>query len=367
MYAPNFKISPYLMSMLLKIDKLKNEISALTLTEGALKGLRDASIVKKCHYSTLIEGNKLSRQEVAALLYDDKRFPKMERDEKEVLGCFAALNMVEGLAVSNASLSEEALRKIHGLVMAGGKKDVGVSPYRDGQNVIRDSRSGGIVYLPPEAPDVPRLMSDLIQWLIEAKKNDFPAPISAAIAHYQFATIHPYYDGNGRTARLFTDWVLYSNGYGVVDICALEEYYVRDLQAYYDAIAIGPSHNYYFGREETDITSWIEYFCEGMLEGFQVALNQAKKAMRREFREVLLERGRLSKSQSALLEFFNYHDTLTAHDVEHLLRVSGRTARDRVKKWVDEGFLVVDNPSKKKRSYRLSGAFKKSAGLRQHF
>jgi len=109
---------------------------------------------------------------------------------------------------------------LYGLVMEGKKHP---SSYRDGQNVIKDSMSGAIVYMPPEAKDVPALMLDLIGWINgETSKAELPIPIIAAIAYYQFATIHPYYDGNGRTARLLTNLVLHKSGYGLKGIYSLE-------------------------------------------------------------------------------------------------------------------------------------------------
>ncbi len=358
MNKPKFKISLRLASILIEIDKMKNEIAVLPITASVLQGLRESSMVQSSHYSTFIEGNRLTQQEVASLLQNGQRYPKKERDEKEVLGYYAALEAVRNLVDSDATLSEEAVRQLHGMLMAGGRRSMQPSPYRDGQNVIRDSRTGDIVYLPPEAVDVLPLMSDLIVWLKEAKANGFPAPISGAIAHYQFATIHPYYDGNGRTARLFAHWILHRNGYGLKGIYSLEEYYAQDLQAYYDALSIGPSHNYYFGREDADITLWVEYFCAGMLESFERVKAQAEKAMQKGARDTSLLIRRLTKPQQIILEFFKYHDVLRVYDVELLLKLSDKTARNWVKRWVDDRFLVVDNPSKKKRSYRLAQSFR---------
>ena len=65
--------------------------------------------------------------------------------------------------------------------------------------------------MPPEASDVPALMKSLVEWVNSSA--EIPLPLQAAIAHYQFATIHPYYDGNGRTARLFTTWILHLGGF----------------------------------------------------------------------------------------------------------------------------------------------------------
>lgn len=127
------------------------------------------------------------------------------------------------------------------------------TPYRDGQNVIRDGSTRAIVYMPPEASDVPLLMADLFAWVNEQLRTaELPSPILAAVAHYQYATIHPYNDGNGRTARLLTTLLLHRTGYGLKGIYSLEEYYARNLEAYYRALTIGPSHNYYDGRAEAE-------------------------------------------------------------------------------------------------------------------
>jgi len=87
------------------------------------------------------------------------------------------------------------------------------TPYRDGQNVIRNSRTQEIVYMPPEAKAVPGLMPDLVKWINQQlDEGDFASAGNAALAHYQFATIHPYYDGNGRTARLLANLILHKAG-----------------------------------------------------------------------------------------------------------------------------------------------------------
>ena len=159
------------------------------------------------------------------------------------------------------------------------KKRIKPTPYRDGQNVIRDSSTGKIVYLPPESKDVPQLMKDLVSWISKTILL-LPCPLLASISHYQFATIHPYYDGNGRTARLLTTLTMHLGGYGLKGLYSLEEYYAKNLHNYYNALTIGPSHNYYFGRAEADITPWIEYFCSGIVESFERVKRRAQQAQK---------------------------------------------------------------------------------------
>lgn len=133
---------------------------------------------------------------LAHVIAEGQHFAGRERDEDEVKGYYVALDEMERLVKKAQQVSETTIRKLQ-LVMGGGKTRVKPTDYRDGQNVIRDSRPNGIVYMPLEAKDVGPLMTQLVSWINQ--KDDLPVPLKAAIAHYQFATIHPYYDGNGRT------------------------------------------------------------------------------------------------------------------------------------------------------------------------
>ena len=251
-FNPTYTLTPTIVSNLLKIESVKDQVVHLPLTSTILISLRESAKLYTTHYSTMIEGNRLEPDQIATVLKHDGHFSGKERDEKEVLGYYAALAHVEKWAVQKKTITEEMIQSLHALVMAGGKTHSMPTPYRDGQNVIKDGKTGAIVYLPPEAHDVSELMNNLLAWIKTNK--EIPCPIIASIAHYQFATIHPYYDGNGRTARLLTTMILHIGGYDLKGLYSLEEYYARNLTAYYNAISVGPSHNYYLGRAEADIT-----------------------------------------------------------------------------------------------------------------
>ena len=112
-------------------------------------------------------------------------------------------------------------------------------------------------------------MRELVAWVRRATSaGELPVPVVAGLAHYQFATIHPYYDGNGRTARLLTTLLLHRGGYGLRGIYSLEEHYSRNLSAYYRALTVGESHNYYEGRAAAEVTGFLAYFLAGMAEAF---------------------------------------------------------------------------------------------------
>lgn len=357
-FTPTFTITPRVASDLMRIEAVKQAVQDLPITPAVLATLRETARLFSAHYSTMIEGNRLTREQVSKVIAEKRHFPGRERDENEVLGYYAALEKLEQLAAVGSAVTETQIQTLHALVMGAGRTKVKPTPYRDGQNVIRDSRTRGIVYMPPEAKDVPALMKELVAWVAPTKPQEFPCPLRAAIAHYQFATIHPYYDGNGRTARLLTTLILHEGGYDLKGLYALEEYYARNLGAYYAALTIGPSHNYYEGRAEADITKWVEYFCAGMAESFENVKHRAQEATSSGAHDRAPMLRRLDPRQRRALALFRDSHTITSRDLARLFGISERTARNLLAAWVGNGFVAVADPAKKSRKYGLASAFR---------
>jgi len=357
-FAPNYSISSKAMNCLIRMEATKQKILHLPLTPTVLSSLRETARLYTTHYSTMIEGNKLDPGQVEEVLKHQGHFPGCDRDEHEVKGYYAALTQVEKWAAQGGNITEKMIQTLHALVMSNGKERVKSTSYRDGQNVIRDSRTKAIVYMPPEAKDVPSLMTSLTHWMNKNSEN-LPCPIVASIAHYQFATIHPYYDGNGRTARLLTTLVLHLGGYDLKGLYSLEEYYARNLGAYYDAISIGESHNYYMGRAKADITKWVEYFIEGMTVAFENVLHRMDEAnMQGSLDQTTLLR-KLDPKQRKVLELFQEFDTVTSRQIGDLFGFKPRTSAALCSSWVESGFLIMVDSSNKGRKYKLATEYQK--------
>jgi Fic family protein len=336
----------------MRIEAVKHAIEALPITPRVLASLRETARLFSTHYSTLIEGNLLTQEQVALVIRADRHFPGRERDQQEVRGYYAALDEVERLSKRRAPLTERAVQRLHALVMGTGKTGAKASPYRDGQNVIKENRTKRIVYMPPEAKDVPALMASLIAWL--NANEEIPVPLKAAIAHYQYATIHPYYDGNGRTARLLTTLILHLGGYGLKGLYALEEYYARDLKAYYDALTVGTSHNYYLGRAEADIAGWIAYFIDGVATSFEKVQAQATREASTGAADRSQVLRNLDSKQRKVLALFETSREVTAREIAGLFGFQQRAAAALCQRWVLAGFLVIADSSKRARKYRLN-------------
>lgn len=359
MFAPVFKLTNAIVKALMSMEADRQAVNDLPIDVAMLASLRETARLVATHYSTMIEGNRLTQVQVEEVL-KGAQFPGRERDEREVRHYYQALQEVERLATLNRPLTEKDIRTIHGLVHDG--KTI-ATPYRDGQNVIRDARSGAIIYMPPEAKEVPALMDEMVQWINgQLEGEGWPVPIIAAIAHYQFATIHPYYDGNGRTARLLTTLILHKAGYGLKGIYSLDEYYARNLSGYYAALTVGPSHNYHMGRAEADITGFIEYFCQGMSDAFAAVRAQATQAATRGARDASPALKVLGPRERRLLELFRQQGTATTAEMARHLNLSPRSMLPLCKAWLATGFLELHDLSRKSRSYRLGQTFANLTG-----
>jgi Fic family protein len=385
-WQPNYTITPATASGLMEIEAARVVVAQVPLPVAIQAELRRRARVRSTHYSTRIEGNRLTLEEAQAVIegrhvVDDHveftinlqaaikgrqvQFHGRERDVAEVRNYWNALLRVEEWAAENVPLTEKLIQRLHALVEHG----VRARPtlYRDGQNVIRDSTSGAIVYMPPEAKDVPQLMAAMVDWANKAEEEDgLPAPLIAALMHYQFVTIHPYYDGNGRTARLLATFVLHMGGYSLNGLFSLEEYHARDLDGYYHALAVHPHHNYYFGRGAADISSWVEYFIGTLAAVFASARDEVLRCSEGGTAATALVEPdalrRLDPRARTVLALFLRTDRITTADVAGALGLSDRMARTLIARWVEDGWLEVADPSRRARAYVLSASYRQFIG-----
>jgi Fic family protein len=352
-WQPKFTLTHLAVSKLTEIAAARAVVESATLSTPVLAELSRQARVRATHYSTRIEGNRLTLAEAARAIAGDRRlFRGREREAAEVRNYWEALARMEDWAAKGLVVDEPLIQRLAGLVLHG--KRAKQAPYRTGQNAIRDSATGVLVYLPPEATDVPALMAALANWTREAERGGVSPVVIAGLAHYQFVTIHPYYDGNGRSARLLATLLLHRGGYGLRGLVSLEEYHSRDLMAYYHALAVGDHHNYYAGRAEADLTGWLEYFVSTVSAVFEAAKQEVIKhsgggpsAEPDQFR-------RLDRRARLVLALFLHQEQITSADVAQALGLSARMARVLLAQWVAGCWIVETDPSRKGRKYGLA-------------
>ena len=183
--------------------------------------------------------------------------------------------------------------------------------------------------------------------------DDHPL-IVAAVVHYQLVTIHPFEDGNGRTARLLSGYILDINGYGFNGLGSLEEYFAYDIQEYYDSIQMGLSPHYYNGRNNPPYPEiWVNYFLRMVLLYSNKVCELSKASDEDELAGSL---SYLKTREKELLLFLisKHKGDFTPIDISKELGVTNKTIINRLAGLVKNGFVVPNLSGKRIRSYVLS-------------
>ena len=240
-------------------------------------------------------------------------------------------------AEKNNTVTENLILKVHNLVV--GKSLTYKNNFRDGQNVVEDSVSGKIVYMPPEAKDVKELITKMIEEFNSANTKDIPIPIKAGILAYEFVTIHPFWDGNGRCARLLATYILKAYNYDLKGFYVMEEFYDKNIDEYYNSLQMGLHHNFYFGRNEADITKWLEYFISIMANTFEIVGNRVKEIYKNNKNEVNII-DTLDKRERWVASYIINNGKIKSKDIANHFKINIDTANNWIKKWLEKDFLT---------------------------
>lgn len=278
MFQPTFTITHKMKIHLQEIHRASVVVDQLPLPEKILKQLQKDAKETTVLLSTKIEGNNLNEGQKRKALYkssEDKR-------ELEIYNLMKAIKFLDKSEKIGLSITEQWIKELHAIIQKPNRGLPQHSEYRTEQIQVGRRNQAGF-YLPPEYSEVSGLMEDLVAWLNSPKAKELVDPITAGIAMWQFLTIHPFIDGNGRTARLIATYLLHRGQFGLKRLFVLEKYYDRTISEYYEALQMGYSHNYYFGRHNADITRWLEYFLTGLAEVY----SQAAHIVQEKYAELL--------------------------------------------------------------------------------
>jgi Uncharacterized conserved protein len=250
------------LNLLLRIEANRTRFSGIHVPLSLGNKLRKNSQKKSSFASNKIEGNPLSYEQVEEVI-DAHRH--LLSPEQEIKNYFLALLLIEEKLAKKELVSLGLILEIQKMVVFGSSKEkIGLrGPMPAGiLFAVYDEKTGNPDYIPPESKDVLPLLNELVTYL--GVSDDHPI-IKAAVAHYQLVTIHPFEDGNGRTARLLSDYVLSCYGYDFGNFGSLEEYFAFDVDEYYRSLQMGLPAPYYDGRNDPPHPEiWAMYFLRMM-------------------------------------------------------------------------------------------------------
>ncbi|MFP6770982.1 MAG: Fic family protein [Alphaproteobacteria bacterium] len=247
-----------------RIGEAIGDIKSLNLSVRAIAMLEQEARAVSSHASTSIEGNPLPLTDVKQLLKAD---PTHVRDtEREVLNYNKALRIIHAqVEAGDFRLNLATMEAIQAVVVDGLMDHPGhVGKTRLEPVLIRDPRQPeNTIFIPPDYPDVRHLAKDLADFIRENDREIDPV-ILAGLFHRQFVIIHPFMDGNGRTARLLSTAILGQGGLDIFEVFSFENYYNRNISRYF--AAFGLRGDYYEIQAAIDFSSWLEFFTDGILD-----------------------------------------------------------------------------------------------------
>jgi len=344
MFKPNFQYTDKIVNNLVQIAVAREVILNSPLIPKWEVTLRREAIIRSAHSSTSIEGNRLSLEQVTDLAHG-REVMAARKDKQEVLNYLKVLEDIGKLAEGKKIIAPDILN-IHKMVTQEtleNPKDCGV--YRNRYVVVANRLTGEVIFRPPSNEDVPKLVNDLVEWLNSSDAKELDPVIEAGIAHYEFVRIHPFVDGNGRTARVLATLILYLRGFDTKQFFCLDDYYDSDRQAYYRALQN-------VDEKTLDLTNWLEYFVEGVKISTLAIKERVIRLSSERLRRTKKGQIALTERQMRIVEFINLHGKVTNKDIREMFKVSPQAAHKEIIKLVK---LEVIKPFGKGRglSYQL--------------
>ena len=354
-----FKYTDSLVSYLLKIEKYKTALEYLYLPTRERQKLIYESKLKKTHFSTSIEGNVLSYNQVEKVIGNKSKDNRLNA-EQEVQNYWDALTFLEEENKNKSKISKEFILKLHDIIQRNERLTRiafrGATP--PGQLfAVYDDKTHKVEYIPPEYIDIEQLIENLINWY--ENNQHLPVPVLSAIMHYAIATIHPFIDGNGRTSRALATYVLMQHNYDFKGFNSLEEYYMSDLNGYYSSLQMGLPALFYLGRENPPhLEIWIEYFCKTMALFAEKVYEQASEVSKKNSKDILVG---LNKKDLILLRYCleNKVKVIKNKELSELFAVTPRAISKWMVEWVEKGILIPNSGKNRITSYSLSADFEK--------
>lgn len=288
-------------------------------------------VTKEAVVSSRIEGTQTNMEE--ALLDESDIDPDRKNDWREVQNYIKALNQAL-LELDRIPISSRLLRQTHQTLLTNVRGEHKLpGEYRKSQNWIGGASLRTARFIPPHHDYVPELMSDLERFL-HNEEVALPQLVKAGIAHYQFETIHPFLEGNGRIGRLLIPLYLVDRGLLSAPLLYISAFFEQNKSLYYDSLTIVRSKN--------DMRQWLSYFLEGVSQTASNASQTLAKVieLKQETEPVLLrELGRRSAKAVLLLQRLFERPTITVNQTKELLQVSFKSANDLINEFVRVGIL----------------------------
>ena len=348
MFNPLFSITFHLNFNLEEIERARYRVERTLIMPKHEQWLRREAFIRTAYSSTMVEDGTISEDELGEMARPSPA-ATIPKERPEIINYGRALEFVDFLSDMSETWEptpmEATIRQIHWLLMHT-INDPKIKPgqYRREPNWIIDQ--GIRVYEPPSSIDVPLLMRDFSLWL-QKEEKDLPPIIKAGVAHAHLVAIHPFVDGNGRTARLLATLLLQQSGFRFRKLFSLDAYYQRHRNEYIDALRESIGERYHEGY---DSTAWLQFFTESVLiqaKNLEEKLTDWKIMVDKVHKS--WKRFGLNDRQIDGLIYAVNRKYLTRKDYTEITGISSVTASRDLAKLVEKGLLRPEGTGRNRR------------------
>jgi len=334
MFSPRYIITNKILNNLNEISEIKSLLENTQLLPQDAAMLKRQARIRMVYASVSIEGNPLNKLEVQKIL-EGQRVEAPKRALLEVQNYQSALNFISQSAKAGKELNLPMVLKVQSLITRGCLAEEKCGKFRPGDVYVAniDRKKEEIVYEAPKKELVSSLLEELINWTKISEKEKLSPVIEAGLFHYQFATIHPFSDGNGRTARSLAAFILYKRGYNFSKLFALDDYYLEHRKEYYLALQTGKT---YQRRKNADLTKWLEFFSEGFVFEMRNVKEKLTSLSLTPKLKGAQERVYLNSEEVRIVDFLTSMGKITSDDVTDITKSAKRTAQNYLKSLVEK-------------------------------
>jgi Fic family protein len=346
-FSPKYTITPKINKALVEIERVRGFLDAVKLKDDWIADMQKKALILESHHSTHIEGTALSLEQAKNILEGKKVKGVNRDDEKELLNYKKAMDFLSRYLGKDDPVSEGVVRELHKIIVKGVRgENADPGNYRKIQNYVVNSRTREVIYTPPGPLDVAHLMREFTEWINKA--GDVSPVLVAGIAQFQFVHIHPFIDGNGRTARLLSTLILYKTGYDFKRLFTISEYYDKDRPAYYQAIQSVRNNN-------MDMTAWLEYFVDGLRSQMEEIRQKGEQLIKQDVTLQRIKEIGLKKRQEKAVKHLIVNGTLAVNEYQAIASCIRRTAQRDLEELVEKSIIkvVAKNPTDPTKHYVL--------------
>lgn len=333
MFSPKFSYTNIVVKNLVDITSAREIILNAYLVPKWEVSLRREALIRATHASTAIEGNPLTLEEVSQLARG-RRITATRKAKQEVLNYLNVLEHIEKYQRKGIIEEKHILNLHRDITRETLENPEWEGKYRRIQVYVGSRITGEVIFMPPHPEEVPALMKNFIVWLNSEEALKLHPVLVAGISHYELVRIHPFVDGNGRTARALATLILYIREFDIKRFFVLDDYYDSDRNAYYNALKS-------VDQNTLDLTRWLEYFTEGV----KISILGVKEKVL----QLSIEKGRqkkkgqiaLTERQMKIIEFIQRDGKITAGDVADMFKITRQAALKELSKLAELEVIVL--------------------------